>query len=92
MSIIKTKEKNAIVRSRINSRRKEHVARILKKMGMNHSEAINLFYAQIELLKGLPFNVQIPNETTKKVLNESKKGKNVKTFATKEELFRDLGL
>ena len=30
---------------------------ILKKMGITHTEAINLFYAQIEIHKGLPFLV-----------------------------------
>lgn len=76
----------------MNTRRKQHVEAILEKLGMNHSEAINLFYAQVELLKGLPFDVRIPNKITGKVLSDSKKGKNVKTFNSKDELFKDLGL
>jgi len=92
LKVVNKENANAFVRSRINSRRKDHVGRILKKLGMNHSEAINLFYAQIELLEGLPFNVRIPNELTQKVLSDSKKGKNLKGFHTKEEFFEDLGL
>lgn len=91
MELVKDKLKDVLVRSRMNSARKRHVEDILKKLGMNHSEAINLFYAQIELLKGLPFDVRIPNEATEKVLKDSEE-KNVKVFNTKKELFDDLGL
>jgi len=65
---------------------------VLRKLGMNHSEAINLFYAQVELLKGLPFDVRIPNKITEKVLSDSKKGKNVKVFNSKDDFFKDIGL
>lgn len=34
---------------------------------------------------------EAPNEITQKVLQESKKGKNVKLFNTKEDFFEDLG-
>ena len=84
--------KTSEVRSRMSAKRKQHVATILDQLGMNHSEAINLFYAQIELLKGLPFDVRIPNEATASVLKDSKAGKNIKHFSSKEAMFKDLGL
>ncbi|PWU07410.1 MAG: type II toxin-antitoxin system antitoxin, RelB/DinJ family [Verrucomicrobia bacterium] len=85
-------KKDTFVRSRINEGRKENVARILEKLGMNHSEAINLFYAQIELLKGLPFSVNIPNEKTQKVVRESNEGKNREGFHTKKDFFKRFGM
>lgn len=92
MKTIKKDKKAAIVRSRMNEKRKKHAENIFKKLGINHSEAINLFYAQVELRKGLPFDLCIPNAKTQKVLKESKEGKNIKHFNTKKELFEDLGL
>lgn len=49
-------------------------------------------YIQVKPSKDRPSDVEIPNETTKKVLSDSKKGKNVKAFNTKDELFKDRGL
>lgn len=95
-SYIQTMARNAlktqVVRSRINVKRKLRVAQILEKLGLTHSEAINLFYAQVELQKGLPFAVHIPNTLTASVLRRSKQGKAIKHFETKEALFDDLGL
>ena len=84
--------KTQVVRSRINPQRKLRVSQILNKLGLSHSEAINLFYAQVELQKGLPFVINVPNALTSQVLKHSKQGKNIKSFATKEALFDDLGL
>lgn len=80
------------VRSRMVPKRKRVVGQIFKKLGLTHSEAINLFYAQVELQHGLPFRVEIPNELTAKTLKETKEGKNIKTFSSKEEMFKDLDL
>jgi DNA-damage-inducible protein J len=84
--------KTQVVRSRINPQRKFRVSKILNKLGLSHSEAINLFYAQVELQKGLPFVINVPNALTAQVLKQSKHGKDIKFFDTKEALFDDLGL
>jgi addiction module RelB/DinJ family antitoxin len=48
---------NPLVRVRIEPKRKRSVEKILEKMGMSPSQAINMLYAQIELKHGLPFPV-----------------------------------
>jgi len=68
------------------------VESILGKLGLTASETIHLLYRQIQLRRGLPFEVAIPNPRTAKVLEESKTGKNVKHFASKRELYDDLGM
>ncbi len=68
------------------------VEHILHRLGLNHSTAINIFYRQISLNKGLPFSVNIPNKETLKAMKESEIGKNVKTFKNSKELFKDLGI
>ena len=68
------------------------VEAILGKLGLTASETIHLLYRQIQLRRGLPFEVKIPTPLTTKVLEESKAGKKVKHFASKRELYADLGL
>jgi DNA-damage-inducible protein J len=84
--------KTATIRARIEPNLKEEVETILSKLGLTASETIQLLYYQIKLRNGLPFGVEIPNELTTKTLRESKAGKGVMRFATKKELYSDLGL
>ena len=84
--------KVATVRARIEPALKEEVETILSTLGLTASETIQLLYRQIRLRKGLPFAVEIPNALTAKTLRESKAGRGVKRFATKRELYADLGL
>ncbi len=62
---------------------------ILSQMGLNYSQAISVFNNMIVLNNGLPFELKIPNNDTKKALHELevKKGK---SFKNVDELFDDL--
>ncbi len=84
--------KTSTIRTRIEPALKAEVETILSSLGLTPSEAIQLLYSQIKLRKGLPFTVEIPNELTAKILRDSKAGKGVKRFATKQDLYADLGL
>lgn len=84
--------KTAFVRARIEPELKECVEKILEKLGLTQTEAIKIFYKQIELYQGLPFEIKIPNSTTKKAVADSIKGKDQKQFNTANELFDDLGI
>lgn len=83
-------EKSATLHSRIDKKTKTNAEKILAIIGMNHSEAINLFYRQIVLRRGIPFNLEIPNEETLKAIDEFESGKKIKSFKTINELFADL--
>jgi|SaaInlV_120m_DNA_3_1039746.scaffolds.fasta_scaffold31806_2 DNA-damage-inducible protein J len=84
--------KTATVHTRIDPKIKERAESILGKLGMKPSEAIQIFYQQIALRRAFPVELKIPNEQTKQTLEESRAGKNLKSFSTKEALFEDLGL
>ncbi len=71
---------------------KDKVGRILEELGLNHSTAINMYYRRILAQQGIPFEVKIPNKTTLKAMEDLEKGKDVKKFASGEELFEDLGI
>ncbi len=84
--------KTAFIRTRIEPELKEHVEKILEQLGITQTEAIKMFYKQIELYNGLPFEVKIPNTETKKAITESFEGKNQQKFNSADELFEDLDI
>ena len=79
--------KTAAVHSRIQPEIKEEAERILQRLGLSPTEAIRMFYTQITLRNGLPFDVAIPNDETIKALEDSKNGRNLEQFDSTEELF-----
>ncbi len=84
--------KTAMIRARTDERLKKQVERIFDRLGMTSSEAINLFYRQVQLRKGLPFPVKIPNAETKKTLEKSDRGEDIHIHAGADTMFRKLGI
>ena len=56
--------KTEMIRARIEPDLKKDVESIFSELGLTPTTAINIFYRQVKLLKGLPFNIRIPNMTT----------------------------
>lgn len=50
---------SAILRTRMNPRRKARVERILEGLGLTPSQTVNLFSAQIERRKASPFAIAL---------------------------------
>ena len=92
MGYIKVMSKSTTVRARVEPKLKREVENILDRLGLTASETIQLLYCQIKLRRGLPFELRIPNKLTARTLRSSKTGKNVRCFATKQDLYADLGL
>jgi DNA-damage-inducible protein J len=84
--------KIATVRARVEPRLKRDVEMLFKKMGLSTTEAINLFYRQVKLRNGLPFNVVIPNKTTEKVFKETDAKRNLIRCEDAEDMFDKLGI
>lgn len=84
--------KDAMINARVERRLKSKVDHIFGVLGLSPTEAITLFYKQVELNNGLPFEVKIPNKLTRKTLKDSQAGKNVKKFKSQRELYVDLGI
>ncbi len=53
----------AILRTRIDPRRKARVEKILDQLGMTSTQAVNMLFAQIERRKGLPFPVTVEDNS-----------------------------
>lgn len=84
--------KTSTISARIDPDTKRRAEEIFEKLGLTASQAILLFYKQVELQHGLPFRVELPNATTKKALDEAQNRKRLPRFETTEELFRDLDI
>jgi DNA-damage-inducible protein J len=69
------KPKTGMIRARVDLELKERAETILEKIGLNASDAIRLFYKQVTLQKGLPFEVKIPNAATRRAMRELDEGK-----------------
>lgn len=82
--------KVATVNTRIEPKLKSQAEAILNKVGLTSAEAVRLFYMQVCLHKGLPFEVKIPNKETIKAMQSADKRKTRKAKNV-DELFKDLG-
>jgi DNA-damage-inducible protein J len=69
---------------KLDKQAKDEAKKIFKKLGLTMGEAFNLFLHQVQLKQGLPFDVRIPNEKTKRVLDEGRKGINMEEFSLEE--------
>jgi len=66
---VKMKQRSTTVRALIDPEKKENVSKILRRMGINHSEAINIFYSLIEEYQGFPFELKLPDDKVEQNLN-----------------------
>ena len=82
--------KSATVRARIEPDLKEEVEVLLQRLGLNATEAINLFYNQIRLRRGLPFPVEVPNEVTRRTFESTDRGEDLNTYSSLDEMFEAL--
>ena len=72
--------RTAMIRARTEPALKSEVERILEELGMTSTEAVNLFYRQVKLQKGLPFDVKIPNKTTLETFRKTDEGKELNEY------------
>lgn len=84
--------KTAVISARIDPGLKQNVEQILDDLGLNMTQAITLFFKQVELQQGLPFEVRIPNEITRAALEDARARHGLTAFQSAQELFDDLGI
>lgn len=82
--------KTGTIHARIDENIKGRAERILNLLGIKPSEAINLFYKQVILQKGIPFKVEIPNDITLKAIKELENKDKLENFQDVDELFAKL--
>ncbi len=84
--------RTAMINARTERELKEEVEGILKTLGISTTEAINIFFRQIKLRRGLPFAVEIPNEETLSVFRDSESGKGLVECQDADDMCKRLGV
>ena len=82
--------KTATLTIRLDPTLKQQTEKLLRDMGLTPSQAITLFYKQVSLQHGLPFQVSLPNDETLQAIDDLKNRRNVKTFSSVSDLAADL--
>jgi DNA-damage-inducible protein J len=71
---------------------KAKAEKVFNNLGLSATQAITLFYRQVELRKGLPFSVAVPNRTTQKTFADTDAGRNLTLYKDVEDMFKKLGI
>jgi DNA-damage-inducible protein J len=78
--------KTLMIHARIDPKLKKSAESVFSKIGISTTEAIRLFLKQVELHKGLPFPVSIPNEQTIAAMAEANNPATLKRYRSFREL------
>ena len=78
--------KTAMIRARVEPELKEQAEGLFSALGLTTSQAITLFYKRVVDHDGIPFELRIPNATTRKAIDDARKGIGITTYESLEEL------
>ena len=84
--------KTAMVRARVEPELKNQAESVFRRLGLNATQAITIFYRQVELRDGLPFDVVVPATTTKRTFEASEAGRDLVVCEDADDMFRKLGI
>lgn len=83
--------RTATVRARMDPALKADVEELLGGLGVSTTEAINMFYSQIRLRRGLPFPVEVPSRETRRTFEATDRGEGLHTHGSVDAMFKALG-
>jgi DNA-damage-inducible protein J len=78
--------KRASINVRIEPALKERAEQIFAALGVSRSDAIGMFFRQVVLRRGMPFDLSIPNAKTVAALEELDRGGETFHGSTRELL------
>lgn len=84
--------KTATVRARIQPELKNHAESVFHRLGLNATQAITMFYKQVELRRGLPFGVAVPTSRTKQTFDATDAGRDLIVCENTDDMFKKLGI
>ena len=84
--------KTATVRARLEPKLKDRAEGVFHRLGLNSTQAITIFYRQVELRGGLPFDVAIPTATTRRTFEATDGGRDLVLCKDADDMFKKLGV
>ena len=82
--------KTAMIRARVEPELKRQAEEYFSALGMSTTEAITLFYKQVTVHHGLPFEVRIPNDETIEALRQARDREGLEEYSSLEDLKAEL--
>ena len=82
--------KTSTVHARIEPDLKNEAEELFHKLGLSVTQAITLFYKQVQMRKGLPFEVIIPNEATRRTFEDTDADRNLIVCEDADDMFNKL--
>jgi DNA-damage-inducible protein J len=82
--------KDATFSSRIDSNLKRKGDTILKSLGIKPSQALTMFYSQLVIHKGMPFQLKVPNEALIHSFEEAKDPENLHSYPDAKSAINDM--
>lgn len=83
--------KTKMITARVDPKLKRETEKILRDLGLTTTQAITLFFNQINLRKALPFAVAIPNTETAQAIENALAGVDLYEAENVDTLFDTLG-
>ncbi|SLM32342.1 Toxin-antitoxin system, antitoxin component, ribbon-helix-helix domain protein [Desulfamplus magnetovallimortis] len=84
--------KTSTIRARVEPELKHNAEQIFRQLGLTTTQAITLFYKQVEMRRGLPFNVEIPNKITTQTFKDTDIDHNLIVYEDTDDMFQKLGI
>jgi DNA-damage-inducible protein J len=82
--------KSEMIRARVEPDLKHDAEAVFSTLGMSPTEAITLFYKQVALQHGLPFEVRVPNAETLEAMRQAKEKDGLIKYNSVDELMSDI--
>lgn len=79
--------KTGYIAARIDHALKDRAEKVFGQIGVSSSQALTMFYRQVVMRRGMPFDVSIPNETTRRAMAEADTGGGVSHAGSTGEMF-----
>ena len=73
--------KTEMIRARVEPGLKQEAEEVFSALGLSTTEAITLFYKQVTLHHGLPFEVKIPTAETREALRQAPEKNDLTEYA-----------
>ena len=77
---------------RMEAQVKKGAEAVFRELGISPTQAISLFYRQVSLQKGLPFEVRIPNKETVTAIRNVREERGLAYYQRFAEVRKKLGI
>ncbi len=84
--------KSAMIRARTMPAVKRRAEKVFLGLGITPTEAINMFYHQVALRQGIPFDVRMPTKETQQAMEDVLNNRNLKEYKDVDELLKEFGV